>query len=464
MGSAVKLLISTICCLIIGVASLAAAPYLEMSGSCDGGYSNSTNRFKIIGWNGRNKQALSERVYDFSVECNGASKHIMELFLASASSGRYRKEGFTLFKQEGTRRKSVKVRDSGCKLVPERKRTYPSDAEARAACRGVPTPMACELEYQGQDRWITVQVERCWRAQYESRDVPVWKPFPSGYAPLPPGVRMVQVSERQSTSTSAQAKRSRSQSPTSSEDGSGFGAFMVFGLLAGVGAAIFLKVSNAPLSNRISAVRQSIARQYQGFGSDIPAEDFRRPADGLVRKQLEDELAEHNSTLSALKESRELHQKASALVIDLEQLCGKLNYKKMDGQIESAKEVLKSKVLLSLLKGKDWHGFRDNVVSLTEALHGHIAHIQSLNTEDRHSGKQGSKRPSDDELPTSRQEAYRLLNISEDTPREVANKTYRALAKKWHFDKATDEVDWQRRDKKMKQLNAAKEYILGKRT
>jgi len=238
---------------------------------------------------------------------------------------------------------------------------------------------------------------------------------------------------------------------------------MVFGLLAGVGAAVFLKVSNAPLSNRILAVRQSIARQYQGFGIDIPAEDFRRPAFGFFRKQLEDELAEHNSTLSALKESRELHQKASASVTELEQLCGKLNYKKMDGQIESAKEVLKSKVLLSLLKGKDWHVFRDNVVSLTEALHGHIAHVQSLNAEKRHSGKQGSKRPSADDLPTSRQEACMLLNISEDTPLEVANKFYRTMAEAWHEDRATDEEDRQSREKKMKQLNAAKEYIEGKR-
>ena len=72
--------------------------------------------------------------------------------------------------------------------------------------------------------------------------------------------------------------------------------------------------------------------------------------------------------------------------------------------------------------------------------------------------------PSSDEVPQSRAQAYALLNIDEDTQPEVANRIYRAMAQAWHVDLATDEADRERREKKMKQLNAAKEYIMGKRT
>ena len=79
------------------------------------------------------------------------------------------------------------------------------------------------------------------------------------------------------------------------------------------------------------------------------------------------------------------------------------------------------------------------------------------------SDKAEKEMPSD-ELPQSRAQAYALLNIDEETTPEVANKIYRAMAQAWHVDRATDEADRKRREKKMKQLNAAKEYILGKRT
>ncbi len=75
-----------------------------------------------------------------------------------------------------------------------------------------------------------------------------------------------------------------------------------------------------------------------------------------------------------------------------------------------------------------------------------------------------AKRPQSDDLPTSREEALVLLNIDEDTPDELANKIYWAMAKAWHTDLATSEKDRERRESKMKQLNAAKEFLTGKRT
>ena len=72
--------------------------------------------------------------------------------------------------------------------------------------------------------------------------------------------------------------------------------------------------------------------------------------------------------------------------------------------------------------------------------------------------------PASGDLPTSREEAYTLLNIDADTPIEVANKIYWAMAKAWHVDGATGEEDRKRREIKMKQLNAAKEFLTGKRS
>ena len=153
----------------------------------------------------------SEKIYDFNVECDGKEKHVLELFLASLSSNefaskRFKEEDGALYKRTGTRRKSVKIRDARCEQVPEKVRTYPSDAEARRACRGSPTPMGCEMEYQGRDKWVTEMVERCYRARYEMRDVPRWTAFPFGYAPLPKGARIKKRDRAQSCGRRQQVK------------------------------------------------------------------------------------------------------------------------------------------------------------------------------------------------------------------------------------------------------------------
>ncbi len=69
----------------------------------------------------------------------------------------------------------------------------------------------------------------------------------------------------------------------------------------------------------------------------------------------------------------------------------------------------------------------------------------------------------DEDLPRTLEEACALLNVTLDTPRDEVNRIYTAMARVWHPDKATGEADRERREAKMKRLNAAREFILGRR-
>ena len=260
--------------LVHGATILTAAPYLEMSRSCDGEKLDAKQRFKINDWDGESKRVQSEKIYDFNVECVGEEKHLLELFLTSLSSNefaskRYKEEDGALYKRTGTRRKSVKIRDARCEQVPEKVRTYPSDAEARRACRGSPTPMGCEMEYQGRDKWVTEMVERCYRARYEMRDVPRWTAFPFGYAPLPKGARIKNVTERKVAQATTNTKASSfsdvgpTGSITPSNKGPGIGTFLFFALLLGTGAYFYFNGLGAPPPEGYRARMES---KWAGFG------------------------------------------------------------------------------------------------------------------------------------------------------------------------------------------------------
>ncbi|MCH8239997.1 MAG: hypothetical protein IIB62_08100 [Proteobacteria bacterium] len=352
MKKPVRVLVCSFCCLMFGVTTLMAAPYLEMSTSCEGRQSNSTNRIKIIGWNGQSRQAYSERVYDFRVECNGSSQHIMDLFLSAASSDRYKKKGGTLYKHTRDQSKSVKVRDRECRTVYEDDWCARTPDELYKICRG---NGLCEIEFSAYR--CKRPRERCRSAKYETRYVPVWEPFPTGYAPLPSGARIVEVSEqRPQVATVPQPKAATTpQLPTKtpSNGGPGVGTLL---LIIAAGAAVFLFVRRQ---------RPAVSGEQHSPGGGNQHRD----------------------------ESSYFEDQTQAPQSD-----------------EAEKEM-----------------------------------------------------PSD-ELPQSRAQAYALLNIDEETTPEVANRIYRAMAQAWHVDLATDEADRELREKKMKQLNAAKEYILGKRT
>lgn len=345
------ILVCSFCCLMFGVTALMAAPFLEISASCEGRQSNSTQRFKIIGWNGQSRRVFSERVYDFRLDCNGSSRHIMDLFLSAASSDRYQKKGGTLYKHTRDERKSVMVRDEECKTEYVDDYCARTPAQLFEICKGDPL---CEIEHSAYD--CKRPRQRCRRAQYETRHVPVWEPFPTGYAPLPFGSRIVEVSEqRPQVGTAQQPKAATApQLPTSpSNGGPGFGTIL---LIFAAGAALFLFVRRH--------------RPAVSWGQHSPSGGN-----------------QHRDESSYFEDQTQPPQ-----------------------------------------------------------------------------GDEAEKEKPSDELPQSRAEAYALLNIGEETTPEVANRIYRAMAQAWHEDLATDETDRARREKKMKQLNAAKEYIMGKRT
>ncbi len=463
----VKLLISSVIYFSFSAISLVAAPYLEMKASCQGWQTGKANRYKIIGWNGHRRRAFSQNIYNFRIDCNGSIWRIADVFMASVNSGRHKMEGGVVYKIQGTRRQSVKVRDRQCKTYFEDGWCTRASGDLYNICRG---NVLCEIlfsTYRCRRVW-----EDCRPARYEMRTIPVWAPFPIGYAPLPYGANIVDISENQLTAFSSQKSRTAIRNPSGS--GFGIGQFLLFSLFASAGTTMLLWSRNAPLRNRNLAARQSIAREYQGFGIDVPVEGFRWNRSGFLRKDLENELTELNSQLSSLKKSRELYRKTSDLVIELERTCGELIYDKLNEDIGRAKEILKPEGLISYLKWKDWSTFQRYVTSLNKALQSHLDHIQNLREKKKREQSTGRRRDRDkksqrrrktkfDGLPTSRGEACALLNISEDTPIEIANRKYRNMAKAWHVDRATSEENRKLREKKLTELNVAMEYIRGER-
>ena len=81
------------------------------------------------------------------------------------------------------------------------------------------------------------------------------------------------------------------------------------------------------------------------------------------------------------------------------------------------------------------------------------------------SAAQGAQPPRDDdqELPLSTADAYRVLGINAEAAPAVAKKLVDALRMSWHPDHARDEPDRQRREARMKQINAAWDLIKHRR-
>ena len=67
------------------------------------------------------------------------------------------------------------------------------------------------------------------------------------------------------------------------------------------------------------------------------------------------------------------------------------------------------------------------------------------------------------DLPRSIGEAYRLLGLNANAPAEVAKRLVDALRMNWHPDHASDETDRQRREARIKQINAAWDIVNGRR-
>lgn len=72
-------------------------------------------------------------------------------------------------------------------------------------------------------------------------------------------------------------------------------------------------------------------------------------------------------------------------------------------------------------------------------------------------------RTTDEAMPQSEADAYRILGINPDAPAEVAKKLVDALRMNWHPDHARDEHDRQRREVRMRQINAAWDIFKARR-
>jgi len=256
-----------------------AQSVLETRRSCTGTLLSAPQRLAIIAWDGDSREAHGRRVYDFRVRCrDGTTRDIIALFLAAERSDRWKRDGDVLAYRVRSERKRVMTREAGCKLVPKQVRTAPPLWEAQEACRGKAMPMACQLEYMAQDRWETRQVEKCWSARYETREVPVWQRFPVGHAPLPRGARIVQEAQIALSGEGRPAGREvagwRQATPPRDGGPSSFWLIMVMALSAGGTFYYFRQRERQRLREEVAAARAQMGAGGAGFGADLGSAGF----------------------------------------------------------------------------------------------------------------------------------------------------------------------------------------------
>jgi hypothetical protein len=361
-----------------------AAVLLETNRSCDGALLSTPQRLELVGWDGDSRRALGEKVYDYRVRCDDGEREGIDLFLAAERSDRFKREGNVLMHLKRTERQSVKIKDAGCRQVPKQVQVPPPDDEIRATCRNQRMPMACEIDMLAQRRWVTQMVEECWRAKYETREVPIWEAFPENYAPLPRGARLVTVAATPPAVTGTEGTTSP---PTPSGGGSPLGVVLVVALLAGVSFYYVRRRNKEKLREEVASARSQMGGEQADFGASFRSEGERK--DGF-----------HSS--SARDEQR--YSDAS----------------ERESTFESGRQT-------------------------------------------RYEGNAEEEKRSPDDVPRTLEEACALLNVTTDTPPDEINRIYKAMAMVWHVDKVTSEADRKRHEAKMKQLNAAKDLLLGKR-
>lgn len=267
-----------------GVAADAAmaAVVLETNRACDGTLLSTTQRLEITGWNGDSRDSLGARVYDYNVRCEKGTRDAIDLFLAAERSDHYKREGNTLMRLERTDRQSVKIKDAGCAQAPKQVQRPPPDDEIRETCRNQRMPMACEIDMLAQKRWVTEMVDECWRAEYETRDVPVWASFPDNHAPLPRGARIVKVAAKAppaaATAPVGPTGGTSAPTPVVGQQGSG-GSWLgtiLMAMLAAAGTFYYVqRKTREMLREQVASARSQMGGDRADYGESFRRDEFR---------------------------------------------------------------------------------------------------------------------------------------------------------------------------------------------
>jgi hypothetical protein len=287
--------------LSLGGVSHAASYSLEMSQPCNG---DTGGRYPITGWNGDSRRAFSTRVYDFNVDCGGYRQHIMDVFLSTVDPNRYQRRGGTLYKHTGDERKSVMVRDRNCQLVPE---TVEVDPPSSNPCYYDIMHPDCD---PSRKYYETRMVRRCSRAQYETRYVAKWEPFPTGYSPLPQGARIVKAAGVGTTGSTA-------------SDDSNIGTIILAVILLGITAFVWKPVARFYYSAFVPhpakkfldrAISNNEPLDMQGFeramlqGTTMPFQDVFSVKAAKLRQALD----EHAAMMRSVEERERARTLAKA--------------------------------------------------------------------------------------------------------------------------------------------------------
>jgi len=110
--------------------------------------------------------------------------------------------------------------------------------------------------------------------------------------------------------------------------------------------------------------------------------------------------------------------------------------------LEQLDDPLRSRALADALEEARWSEAHD----LLEKIQADLGKLLDMGTRER-------------AMPESAAEAFRLLNVSEDTPLDVIKTVINAYRRAWHPDLARDEIERQRCTLRLQQINVAWDLI-----
>ena len=179
-----------VCGLSVLAPARAQSYALEMNQDCFGRQTREAIKYPISNWDGESRRAHSETIYEFTVLCGGTPTALPRVFSQTAGSSRYRLRGATLYMHVRDERRQMPLSDAerGCRMETRVEGCARTPDELYQICRG---NGLCEIEHSAYR--CTRQEKVCSRPRTELRYVPVWEPFPVGYAPLPGGARIVEL-------------------------------------------------------------------------------------------------------------------------------------------------------------------------------------------------------------------------------------------------------------------------------
>lgn len=244
--------------------------------------------------------------------------------------------------------------------------------------------------------------------------------------------------------------------------GSSLWPLLIFGLLGLGGYFYYRNRGQASLRDKVASAKSQIAGGQQGYNMDFGPEGF-KPSGGGGANASGSGASARAEAFAAAEACRDLRSRIMALCDELEALATQHRKDDLVDEARRARKLISSSDMDALLGRADFGAYRRHAEEMVGILEGHLDRVRSAGAATREREGHGSDQPPvGDEDPKTLEEAYAVLNLKTNAVPEAVQKNYHALMKVWDVNDAAGDEDYKRREAKMKQLNAAKDFIVPK--